>query len=176
MVRQKHNVAIAEKRVGVALSMVSPRYTAQRRTSTTRAVNPIPYRADYFGHKLHIDHNERLVIYGVTHVVAIDGHSRFVVAGTTMPVKNNLTIYREISKYEFHLLSFVKSTNRYFWIFFPLFDTLLSCFSGQFFKIFLMSFSSLSQPFIIRNRSSYTISDLIMGGAFLRDSETSENS
>ena len=54
-VRQKHNVAIAEKRVGAALSMVSPRYTAQRKTSTTRAINPIPYRADYFGHKLHID-------------------------------------------------------------------------------------------------------------------------
>ena len=26
----KHNVAIAEKRVGAALSMVSPRYTAQQ--------------------------------------------------------------------------------------------------------------------------------------------------
>ena len=60
----KHKVAIAEKRVGVALSMVSPRYTAQRRTSITRAVNLIPYRADYFGHKLHIDQNERLVMYG----------------------------------------------------------------------------------------------------------------
>ena len=41
---------------------------------------------------------------------------------------------------------------------------------------FLMLFSSLSQPFSIRNRSSYIISDLIMGRAFLRDSETSENS
>ena len=60
----KHKVAIAEKRVGVALSMVSPRYTAQRRTSITRAVNLILYRADYFGHKLHIDQNERLVMYG----------------------------------------------------------------------------------------------------------------
>ena len=49
-VRQKHNVAIAEERVGAALSMVSPRYTAQRRTSTTKAVNLISCRADYFGH------------------------------------------------------------------------------------------------------------------------------
>ena len=85
-VRKKHKVAVAEKRVGVSLSLVSPRYTAQRRTSTTRAVNPIPYRADYFGHKLHIDQNEKLVMYGVTHVAAIDGHSRSVVAGTTMSV------------------------------------------------------------------------------------------
>ena len=79
-VRKKYKVAIAEKRVGAALSMVSPWYTAQRR----RAVNPIPYRADYFGHKLHIDQNEKLVMCGVTHVAAIDGHSRFVVAATTM--------------------------------------------------------------------------------------------
>ena len=93
-VRQKHKVAIAEKRVGTALSLVSPRYTAQRRTSPTRVVNPIPYRADYFGHKLHIDQNEKLMMYEVTHVAATDEHSRYVVAGTTMPVKNNLTIYR----------------------------------------------------------------------------------
>ena len=46
----------------------------------------------------------------------------------------------------------------------------------KFLIYFLMLFSSLSQPFIIRNRSSYIISDLIMGRAFLRDSETSENS
>ena len=147
MIRQKHNVAIAEKRVGVALSMVSPRYTAQRRTSTTRAVNPIPYRADYFGHKLHIDQNEKLVMYGVTHVAAIDGHSRFVVAGTTMPVKNNLTIYREIYKYGFYLLSFVKCTSRYFWIFYPSFDALRSCFSGQFFKIFFNAFFPIVPDF-----------------------------
>ena len=33
----------------------------------------------------------------------------------------------------------------------------------NFFKIFLTLFSSLPQPFIIRNSSLYTISDLIMG-------------
>ena len=113
-IRQKHNVAITEKRVGAPLSLVLLRYIAHRRTSTTRVVNPISYRADYFGHKLHIDQNEKLVMYGVTHVAAIDGHSRFAVAGTTMPVKNNLTICREIYKYGFYLLSFVKCTSRYF--------------------------------------------------------------
>ena len=61
-VRQKYNVVVAEKRVGTALSAVSPRYTAQRRTSTIRGVNPIPYRANYFGHKLHTDQNEKLVM------------------------------------------------------------------------------------------------------------------
>ena len=110
----KKNVAIGEKRGGTTLSMVSPRYTAQRRTSITRAVNPILYKADYFGHKLNLDQNEKQVMYGITHVAAIDEHSRFVVAGTTMPIKNNLTNYREIYKYGFHLLSFVKCTSRYF--------------------------------------------------------------
>jgi len=62
----------------------------------TRAVNLIPYRADYFGHKLHIDQNEKLVMYGVTHVAAIDGHSRYILATSTMPIKNNIVIYDDI--------------------------------------------------------------------------------
>ena len=49
--RQKHNAAIEEKRVYTALSMVSSQFRAQRRTSTTRVVKMIPYRADYFGRK-----------------------------------------------------------------------------------------------------------------------------
>ena len=56
--RQKHKVTLAEKRVDTALSTVFSQFTAQRRTSTTRAVNLIPYRADYFAHKLHIEQNE----------------------------------------------------------------------------------------------------------------------
>ena len=59
--RQECNVAIAEKRVHTTLSMVSPQVRAQRRTSITRAVNLIPYRADYFDHKLYIDQNEKLM-------------------------------------------------------------------------------------------------------------------
>ena len=51
--------------------------------------------ADYFG--LHLDQNEKLVMYGVTHVVSIDGHSRFITAHSTMPIKNNEVIYEEIT-------------------------------------------------------------------------------
>ena len=40
-ISQKHNVAIAEKRVDITLSLVSPQFRAQRRTSTTRVVNMI---------------------------------------------------------------------------------------------------------------------------------------
>ena len=38
----------------------TPAYQARRNTSTARQMNPIPYAADYFGHKLHINQNEKL--------------------------------------------------------------------------------------------------------------------
>ena len=92
--RQKHcDRTFGEGRVGEALARVHPRNHIRRRTNTSRLLNPIPYRADYFGHKLHFDQNEKLVMYGVTHVAAIDGHSRFVVGHAIMPIKNNLVIY-----------------------------------------------------------------------------------
>ena len=95
-VRQKHKINISQRRIGLALSATTPQYHSRRRSDTARLTNPIPYRADYFGHKMHIDQNEKLVMYGVTHVVAIDGHSRFILAGSTMPLKNNGKIYSEV--------------------------------------------------------------------------------
>ena len=35
---------------------------------TARQINPFPYHASYFGHKLHVDQNEKLVMFGVTHI------------------------------------------------------------------------------------------------------------
>lgn len=95
-IRQKHNISIGQNRIGRSLATVNPTHHQRRRQNTARQTNPIPYRADYFGHKLHIDQNEKLVMYGVTHVIAIDGHSRYIVAGNTRPVKNNVLIYEEI--------------------------------------------------------------------------------
>ena len=96
--KHQYKQNVSEKRVGKALSKVSPIYHQKRVTNTARLVNPIPYRADYFGHKLHMDQNEKLGFYGVTHVAAIDGHSKFVTAATTMPIKNNIVIYNDIYK------------------------------------------------------------------------------
>ena len=96
MLSKKTGLQIGETRIGKSLSNAFPGYQERRRQNAARAVNPIPYRADYFGHKLHVDQNEKLVMYGVTHVVAIDGHSRFVVSSSTMPVKNNLIIYEDV--------------------------------------------------------------------------------
>ena len=95
-IRQNHSVNVSQRRISNALKTVAPNYHNQRRNDTARLVNPIPYRADYFGHKLHVDQNEKLALYGVTHVTAIDGHSRFVLYGTTMPIKNNKVIYEQI--------------------------------------------------------------------------------
>ena len=93
---QKHKVNTSQRRVASALQVLRPIYHQRRQPNTARMINPIPYRADYFGHKIYIDQNEKLVMYGVTHVVAIDGHSRFIPARLTMPIKNNLTIYERV--------------------------------------------------------------------------------
>ena len=73
--RQKYKVNVSQNIVANARS-VAPNYHARRQTDTVRHVNSVPYRADYFGHKLHVDQIELLEMYGVVHVVAIDGHSR----------------------------------------------------------------------------------------------------
>ncbi|KAL0993709.1 hypothetical protein UPYG_G00112190 [Umbra pygmaea] len=66
------------------------------RCQGARNLNPVPYHAEYMGHKLHLDQNEKLGMFGVTHVLAIDGFSSKIVAESTMPVKNNLVIYEEV--------------------------------------------------------------------------------
>ncbi|CAG2250686.1 unnamed protein product [Mytilus edulis] len=45
----------------------------------SRNFNPVPYQADHFGHKIHLDQNEKLVMFGVTHVIAVDGYSKSAV-------------------------------------------------------------------------------------------------
>ena len=74
---------VGQNQVGNALATVCPRNHQQRREGTFHQFHPIPYRADYFGHKKHFDQNEKLAMYGVTPVVATDGHSRF----TRVPIQ-----------------------------------------------------------------------------------------
>ena len=87
---------VSQMRVGESLRRNNPQYHHQRRNSTARRLNPISYSAEYFGHKMHVDQNEKLVMYGVTHVCARDGYSGKVVAFITMPVKNNKEIYKHL--------------------------------------------------------------------------------
>lgn len=86
-------VRVSQLRVGQALQRVDPNGHVQRYTMAYRMTNPLPYRSTYCGEKLHIDQNEKLILFGVTHVAAVDGHSGKIVSFVTMPIKNNSTIY-----------------------------------------------------------------------------------
>lgn len=48
------------------------------------------------GHKLHVDHNKKLVMFGVPRVMAVDGLSKKGVSHSAMPMKNNTIIYEHI--------------------------------------------------------------------------------
>jgi len=87
---------VAQSRVGDSLSRVSPGYYAQRANQAERPRNPVPYTSRYFGEKVHIDQNEKLILFGVTHICAVDGYSGKIVSFCSMPIKNNISIYENI--------------------------------------------------------------------------------
>lgn len=89
-------INVSEQRIGKTLHKISPAYQAARTTATERHINPVPYTADYPGHKLHLDQNEKLTMFGVTHIAAVDGFSRMIVGFVTMPVKNSVKIYADL--------------------------------------------------------------------------------
>ena len=91
-------IRVSEQRVGESLGRVHPAYQQARKSGTAAQLNPVPYRADYFGHKLHIDQNEKLVMFGVTHICGIDGYSGKNVGFVSMPIKNCVEIYSNFSK------------------------------------------------------------------------------
>lgn len=86
-------IHVAETRVCTALRQVNPGYQQARQQRTERQLNPTVYHASHFGDKVHIDQNEKLVMYGVTHICAIDGYSSKIVGFVSMPIKNNVEIY-----------------------------------------------------------------------------------
>ena len=54
---------VSQARVGESLRRTNPQYHQKRCTSAAARLNPFPYTADYFGHKVHVDQNEKLVMY-----------------------------------------------------------------------------------------------------------------
>ena len=72
-------IRAGQRQIAAVLPYANPDYHRKRQTSSAKLLNPIPYHASYFGHKVHIDQNEKLVIYGVTHVCEIDGYSSKIV-------------------------------------------------------------------------------------------------
>lgn len=89
-------IKVSQNRVGKALKIMNPNYHMLRCKATARQLNPIPYTAEYFGHKIHVDQNEKLCMYGVTHIAAIDGYSGMIVGFISMPIKNNAEIYNHL--------------------------------------------------------------------------------
>ena len=89
-------IVVGEQRIRAAMSNATPTYIQRRQQYTYHQMNPAPYYAQYFGHKIHFDQNEKLVRFGVTHVAASDGFSGKLLGIVSMPVKNNITIYEEL--------------------------------------------------------------------------------
>ena len=89
-------IYVSERKVRQSLKKLDPASHQIRHETAGRSLNPKCYNADYFGHNVHMDQNEKLKMFGVTHVMAWGGYSRMIVAYSAMPVKNNLTIFDEI--------------------------------------------------------------------------------
>ena len=89
-------VNVSGVKVRKALKRVNPEAQHHRATTASRSLNPKIYRADYFGNKLHMDQNEKLVMFGCIYVCARDGFSGAIVGFSVMPPKKNKIIYDEV--------------------------------------------------------------------------------
>ena len=79
-------IQVSQRRVRELLR-VAPIQYVPRQCEATLLLNPVPYRATYFGEKIHLDQ---------AHVVAVDGYSRKIVGLITIPKKNPILIYNLI--------------------------------------------------------------------------------
>ena len=68
-------ICVSQSRLAAAMQRIAPIPYSTRQHDTQRLMNPFPYQAMYFGQKIHLDQNEKCAMFGVTHVVAIDGYS-----------------------------------------------------------------------------------------------------
>ena len=95
---RSQGLKFGERQIGDALRRINAPANARRRQNAGRSFNPRTYNADYFGHKIHFDQNEKLGMYGVVHVCARDGFSGLIVKFATMSRKNNFVIYDRLFK------------------------------------------------------------------------------
>lgn len=59
-VKQVSNVDVSEKRVCIALKILSPAYKRKGKSNTAAFSNPISYRTDYLEHKVHTGETDPL--------------------------------------------------------------------------------------------------------------------
>ena len=91
-----NGIRVCQTRVGESLKRVDPINHSRRQYQLHRRINPTPYRCSYFGEKVHLDQNEKLVLFGVTHVCAVDGYSGRIVGYATMAIKNCMIVYEQV--------------------------------------------------------------------------------
>ena len=83
---------VGQNHMGVSLRWP----TNDENSGSERQKNPVPYMAHYLGEKVHIDQDEKLVMFGATHICTIDVFSGKIVAFCSTPVKNNCAIYEHV--------------------------------------------------------------------------------
>ena len=85
---------VSQTRVERSLSRLAPIQHAQRRHDTHRMLNSPPCCASYLGRNCFLTRQrEKCVMFGATHVLAIDGYSRKIVGFITLPKKNAVHMY-----------------------------------------------------------------------------------
>ena len=89
-------VNVSQRRIARLQRQIAPNAYHARRRDVVRQLNPIPYRAPFFGYKGHMDQNEKMEMYGCTHVAFIDGCSRYICKFITIPKKNPILIYEHL--------------------------------------------------------------------------------
>ena len=90
---RSQGIHVSQARIGSALRRTFSLAHSQRVTNIVHHMNPIPYHATFFGEKLHFDQNEKLNMFRVVHVLAVDGYSCKIVGFITLPRKNPTTVY-----------------------------------------------------------------------------------
>lgn len=86
------NIRVSQQRVRQLLIKMSPQYHSCRVVGAERHLNSIPYNADYFGQSSLWPK----WLYGVTHVIAVDGYSGMILGAATMLIKNCIEIYKSL--------------------------------------------------------------------------------
>ena len=61
-------VQVSERRLRLLMPANAPQAHHSRQQNSQEQTNPAMYTARYYGHKLHLDQNEKLIHYCVTYV------------------------------------------------------------------------------------------------------------
>ena len=97
-VMKAKGINVVETNTGQKLGEINPEAQRKRQNVAGRSLNPKIYNAEYFGHKIHYDQNEKLGMFGIVHVCAQDGFSGKADGHATMARKSNLVMYEEIHR------------------------------------------------------------------------------